>query len=292
MSFTDLVQKNIRFVIMLPILVAGLVFAISLFQKPLYKSSVSLLVVQKQDADIDARAAVKSAEQMADILARVVGTEAFRAAVLATGDVNVDLPREPWKRAKKWNKLVKTKNITDTGILVIDVYQPTSSLATRLTSSIEKVITTRGFDYLGVSGGTVSLRQLNPPAPTNNKPATPNLPLNTVIGWLFGVILAVSLILLFPNVNWNRFSVISFGGGGRSKSGYSYGEAPVPAPATRPVQTASGLIYSEKLEEAVWGSEFDEDIPPLPEEPPVVQSPKDSQISFVSRAEEIIKKQF
>ena len=96
MNFSELVRKIWVFVLLLPLLVAALVLVISLFKQPLYKSSLSLLVVQKQTGEVDANIAAKSAEQMADILSRVVDSESFRSAVLASG-VKVTLPEEPWK---------------------------------------------------------------------------------------------------------------------------------------------------------------------------------------------------
>lgn len=268
MTFTQLLQKNIRFVILAPIVVAGLVFAGSLFKQPLYKSSLSLLVVQQQGEEVDVQAAVKSAEQMADIMSRVVDSEAFRAAVLAS-DVKVNLPAEPWKRAKQWHKIVKTKNITDTGILIVDVYQPTSAQATKLAAAIQRILTTQGYDYLGVNPETVSLRELNPPQPTNNKPATPNLPLNSAIGWLFGIIISMSLLLLFPNTNWSGF----FRFGGKRKETVKHDEEP-----------SGGLIYSEKLVKAVSTTGKSDEAP--------LDLPTRPEVTFISRAEDILKRQF
>ena len=251
MSFTELIRKNIRFCILLPLVVAGVVFAVSLFKEPLYKSTLSLMVVQKQTEDINAQTGVKSAEQMADILSRVVDSVAFRAAVLNSGEVSIDLPEQPWRQSKVWQDYVKTKNITDTGILVIDVYQPSSVQATKLAEAVQKTLTDQSYGYLGVRAEDVFIRQLNPPAPTSNKPATPNLWLNAAVGWFFGLILVLSLLLIFPNANW-------FGWYRRRRNkdlADQTGELNI-SPSAKPVipkrtETAGGMIFSPKLFETI-----------------------------------------
>ncbi len=245
MTFTELIRKNIRFVILLPLVAAGLVFAASLFKEPLYKSSLSLMVVQKQTEEINAQTSVKSAEQMADILSRVVDSAAFRTAILNSGEISVDLPQQPWKQAEVWRDYVKTKNITDTGILVIDVYQPTSGQATKLASLIEKTLIDKSYGFLGTRAEDVFIRQLNPPAPTSDKPATPNLLLNAAIGFIFGLILALSHLLLFPNMGW-----FASGRGPRRifKNTPEGAASPMPAVVSSAnTGEAGGMIFSPKL---------------------------------------------
>src|SRR3989344_1382424 len=246
MNFSELVRKNLAFVLLLPLLVAALVLVISLFKQPLYKSSLSLLVVQKQTGEVDANIAAKSAEQMADILSRVVDSESFRSAVLASG-VKVTLPEEPWKEAKQWRKIVKTRNITDTGILVVDVYQPTSAVATKLATAVKNVLISDARDYLGVDSDSVVIRELNPPAPTQKGAATPNLLLNSIIGYLFGLITVLSLILLFPRKNWDAFIPIAKNTYVPHKTEAYQGGMIYPAThSLEPVNSDSGLIHQNR----------------------------------------------
>ena len=239
-----MIRKNLNFLILLPVVVAVLALGGSLFKKPLYKSSVSLLVVQKQAEEIDARAAVKSAEQMADILSRVLDSETFRTALVATG-VNLDLSEKPWLRSKEWHKRVKTKNITDTGILIIDVYHPSNFGATKLAGAIKEVLEKNAYDYLGVNPESVIIRELNPPAPTSGGPATPNLFLNMAVAWVFGLILAISLLLLFPNVGWSAYT--KFGLGSALKRIRS-----LPNSIPKKFVPQGGLLYTQKLRQAVY----------------------------------------
>ena len=269
MTFSELIRENIRFVIIFPLFVAAGALVGSLFVKPMYRSSTSLMIVQKQNEEIDAQAAVRSAEQMADILSRVAGSEVFREAVLASNEVNVDLPSRPWERAKKWNKIVKTKNITDTGILVVDVYQPTSAGATKLASVVQNVLTSRGYDYLGADNESVLIRQLNSPSPTNNKPATPNIPVNTAIGFLSGLIAAFTILLLFPN-----FSLKRSNRGPKNSQNFVNSESNA---------ETSGMFYSPKLNETI------KTVLETPLE--VVEAPQNT-VSFVDQAESMLKRQF
>src|SRR3989338_3281352 len=260
MSLTELIRKNLSFVILLPFILAGAILMISLFQQPLYKSSVSLLVVQKQSQDIDARAAVKSAEQMADILSRIIYSENFRSAVLATGDVQLRLSAEPWKQKREWEEMVKTKNITDTGILVVEVYQPTSNRATNLATAIEKVLNQNADDYLGVTTESVFLRQLNPAAPTSRRPVSPNLFLNAIAAAVFGLMAALILLILFPNTRWSNYVTFRFP--------FRIPKLPQRLPAAARVyreQTAEGgLMYSERLRQAVLNTSTGLSAPPGP----------------------------
>lgn len=244
MTFTDLIRKNLNFIIILTLLVSGLVLIVSLFQQPLYKSSLSVMVVQKQTEEVNAQTSVESAEKMADILSRVVDSQAFRVAVLANTDVNVDLPVQPWKEEERWREYVETKNITDTGILVVDIYQPTTSQATKLAASVQEVLTSKGYEYLGADPGNVYLRQLNPPSPTDDSPAKPNLFLNTAVGFLFGIILSLGLLLLFPNTSWGSFApkVKKFGSSRQPKK-----RTATNVVTKRAAQPSGGMIFSEKF---------------------------------------------
>ena len=254
MGIGQLILKNFKFLILFPLFIAGLVLAISAFQTPLYKSSVSLMVVQKQSEEVDARAAAQSAEQMADMLARIIHSEDFRNQVLATSSVKLQLSDKPWKVVRQWQEMVDPKNITDTGILIVDVYQPTSMQATKLASAVATVLKDKADDYLGVTTEYVFLRELNPPAPTSGRSASPNYILNGIVGWLFGMLAAFVLLLLFPNKAWNRYVTIPLPGF-RSQRASQVGLGPVVsevyAQESMEGSEASGLIYSDKLRESL-----------------------------------------
>lgn len=291
MTFTELVRKNIRFVILFPAVVAAVVFAISLFQQDLYKSSLSLMVVQKQTEEVNAQTGVKSAEQMADILSRVIDSSSFRSAVLADRNIKLDLPEQPWKQAKEWREIVKTKNITDTGILIVDVYQPTTSQATKLAETIQMTLIDQSYGYLGTRAEDVFIRQLNPPAPTSDKPAKPNLLLNSAVGFLFGLVAALTLLLLFP----------------------SFGTLKPAKPMTKPENVLSeeetwqvpldknlsgGMIFSANLIKnlshpmAHKHREVEAEEIPTPEEIPAANRSDENEINFVSRANDILNRKF
>jgi capsular polysaccharide biosynthesis protein len=178
-----------------PRLVAGFVLGavvallLSLLRPLEYRSSMTLLITQ-QAGSSDAYTASRSAERLADDLARYVGTSNFFESVL-TANFGVDASQFPpaqtqeAKRRKAWKKMVLTSVTRGTGMLTISVYNENPDQANRISQAIAFVLTQEGWRYTSV--GNISVRLVNAPL-ASRWPVRPNLPANTLGGGVLGLL--------------------------------------------------------------------------------------------------------
>lgn len=169
--------------------VLGAVVALLLsLTRPLeYRSGMTLLITQ-QAGSSDAYTASRSAERLADDLARYVATSNFFESVLGA-NFGVDASQFPSagtqeaKRRKAWKKMVITSVTRGTGMLMIDVYNKNPEQAKQISQAIAFVLTQEGWRYTSV--GNISVRLVNAPL-ISRWPVRPNVPANTIGGGVLG----------------------------------------------------------------------------------------------------------
>jgi len=159
-----------------------------------YRSTVQLLVVQKQSPAVDAYTAIRSAEKMADNLSAVVSTSSFLGRTLEAPYQTIDtLPSDPVKRKKAWEKTVETRVVPETGILEVSVYHPSRNQAVAYAQAVAWVLVNQSGEYHG-GGSDVEIRNIDAPL-TSNHPVRPNIFANMALAVALGLI--VSLIVLY-----------------------------------------------------------------------------------------------
>ncbi len=193
------IMERWRLIVLSTIVFALLAFIISAMLPAKYQSDISVIVVQKQATEkVDAFSATKSAEFLSNIFTRVIYTTSFFNAVQdAPFDVKRNFSVDPEERKKEWDAEIAVKKINNTGIINISVFDKSRKTAEETAKAIAYILTTKGEEYHG-GGERVTVRLIDGPN-TPLRPTVPNIPTNTVVGALFGFIVALIIAYFFPN---------------------------------------------------------------------------------------------
>lgn len=188
-------KKYWYLVLLIVVLVTAASFGVSIYQTPKYRSTVKLLVIQKQGQQLDAYTAARSAQTVGEILSKMVYTSSFFDRVLTSGfKIRDDFSRDPEKRKKEWKETVSARVIDETGTIQVDVFHPDALQAEQLAFGIAYVMINFGDQYHG--GGTrVEVKMVDLPW-TSDKPVKPNIIQNTVGGFLLSFFVSVALVVL------------------------------------------------------------------------------------------------
>jgi len=168
---------------------------LTLVQTFKYRSTIQLLVIQKQGASIDAYTALRSAEKMASNLASVVYTSSFLDRVTQTNStLKDDLSIDPIERKKEWQRTVNAEVVPETGILKIEVYHHNRNQAIAYAQAISSVLVNQGSEYHG-GGQEVGIKNIDAPL-TSRYPVQPNIVINLGIALALGAVLSLAVIYL------------------------------------------------------------------------------------------------
>ncbi len=187
-------KKGTIIIVTAVILLLSLIF--SLIQPMKYSASTSLLVIQTGDLNLDVYSASRSAERVADTLSQLVYTSNFYYKVMDAGfDISDDmLPKEDYDRRKEWNRTVETRVRQGTGILEIIVYHEDKYKASELANAIAYTLTLQGQEYIGFTNIEIKIVDA---VLVSQYPVKPNFIVNAFLGLLAGLIMSISIVLLF-----------------------------------------------------------------------------------------------
>lgn len=194
-----------KIIIASAIICALVAFIIAAMLPAKYQSDISMIVIQKQSTEkVDAFSATKSAEFLSNVFTKVVFTTSFFNAVQdAPFDVEREFSRDPEKRQKEWNKMIKVKKVNNTSIINISVLNESRKTAEETAKAIAYIYKTNSEEYHG-GGEQVEVRLIDGPN-TPLKPTVPHIGLSTGIGALVGLLGAVLYILMI-GVKKNRMA--------------------------------------------------------------------------------------
>lgn len=186
-----------KFIVLVTFMVAAASFSVSALLTPRYESIMSLIVIQKQPEDkVDAFSAAKSAEYLSDIFAKVVYTDSFINDVLKSPlNIQRTFSDNREDRKKEWEREVAVKTVNNTGIIKLSVLDPSRKEAEKIAQAIAWNLSTNGQKYHG-GGDKIIINVIDGPE-TSNRPASPNLIINTALGLFMGFSLAVAYIYFF-----------------------------------------------------------------------------------------------
>lgn len=196
MTFLNTLRKYWYIVVSVVVFVTIASFIVSIIQTPEYKSSVQLLVIQKQKDNADAYTATRSAETVAGILANVIYTSTFFDQVIASGfeiDKNT-FSTDLEERKKEWKRAVNATVVGDTGTIQIDVYDNNRNQAEQIAYAIAYVIINNGEEYHGAAS-QIETKLIDAPI-TTDKIARPNILLNIGAGLVLGIMTSLAIIFL------------------------------------------------------------------------------------------------
>lgn len=186
-------RKNWLIALLVVFLVTGLTFTLTIMQPLKYRSTAQLLVGQKYQPGVDTYTATKSADYLSNVLSEVVYSSSFMDEVTSGSyGVKNDFNSRPLQRKKQWLKAVKTKVVSDTGIIVIDAYHQNKIQATQLAQAVVNVLIAKGNLYHG-QGDQVFIRLLDSPI-TTDFPVKPNIFINTILGFIVGILLSLGAV--------------------------------------------------------------------------------------------------
>jgi capsular polysaccharide biosynthesis protein len=175
---------------------ASLAVTGSLFMELKYRTSSTFIVIQEQRF-ADAFTQAKSAEYLAGIMSRIVGTDSFRGVVMNQEPVLASyLPGDATEARKTWHDTVEVRSVGDTGIITISAYHAVPEVSTALVSAIGKALTATASSYLGQTS-KVELAQIDGPI-ISEFPVRPNIFTNGLAGALVSLIVVGGLVALQP----------------------------------------------------------------------------------------------
>lgn len=201
LNYWSIIKKNWQTVAISTLLLIVLALGLSLTQPLQYRSRVELLVVQKQSLTMDAYAAARASEKLANGLATVVKTQSFFDKIMA-GDFNISRAHFPYEQKevrKYWQKNITTSVSPETSLLRVDVYDKNRSEANKIANAVAYTLVNSSGEYYG-GGNDVFIKVVNEPLASNH-PVRPNIIVNGLSGLVIGLILSFGWIFYQANKN-------------------------------------------------------------------------------------------
>jgi len=189
LQYSKILRKNWEIIALVIGVAVVLALIISLFQPFQYAASTKILIIQKQDRNLDAYTATKSAERIGKNLTSIMYTSSFYNEVIESNStIKSKFSTDSRERRKEWEKNVKAVVVPETGIIEITAYDVDRAHASQLVRNIAYVLVNKGADYHG-GGADVAIKIVDDVF-ISKFPVKPNIALNTllavVIGFLFG----------------------------------------------------------------------------------------------------------
>lgn len=196
--------KNILTVGCLALLLGLVAFSVSLWQTPKYKSTVKLLTVFNQ-ANMDTYTASKTANYITGIMGEVVYSDSFISSVYQSEGNLVDtLGNNSETRQKNWKKAVKVTILENKGVMIIDTYGDNKYQTNLLSATIGSVVISQHGLYDGSADRAV-IKMIDSPSVYEDW-AINKIARDTGIGLVAGLLLGLTLIIIFPSHKLFEFS--------------------------------------------------------------------------------------
>lgn len=198
-EFFSLIKMRRQTVVKIVLLALLLVLAVTFVQPLKYRASSKLLLTQDSMAGTDAYSISKSNQFLTNTLAQVVYSNSFFEQVMASG-FNIEAGQfsdNQNKKMKQWNNMVSARPVSDTGMIVINVYHQDKYQADQINQAITFVLKTRHSLYHGL-GNKVSIKIIDK-STLSNWPVKPNIPVNIFVGLFLGIILGSAFVYVFPD---------------------------------------------------------------------------------------------
>lgn len=194
-NYLEIIKRDWRKVLIVTLIIVLISLVFSLVQPFLYRSTVSILVLQKSSFSIDAYSASKSEERIANKLAQVVYSSSFLKEVLNSGFYieKEYFPEDELKRRQKWAETVEAEVPVGLSKLTFSIYHTDPNQALQISQAIAYTLTEKKREYIGIED--VDLKILDTPL-VSKYPVRPNILLNIVLGAAFGFILGLAYVVL------------------------------------------------------------------------------------------------
>lgn len=206
-EFKNIIKERWQTMLIITMIITAIVFSVSALMTPKYRSDISVIVIQKQASyKVDAFSAAKSAEYLSDILSKAIYTDTFMQDVIdAPVGIDNKFSNIPEERKEEWKKAVAVKKLNNTGIIEISVYDTSRAEAEKIARAIEWSLSVRGDKYHG-GGERIKVELIDGPI-TSVKSVKPNVLLNTLLGFIFGVAISFVIVYFFRDFDLKIFGV-------------------------------------------------------------------------------------
>lgn len=198
MNFSPMLRANRTSIIVTTLIavVASLMF--SFLQPQEYRSSFSLLMVDKSSG-LDGYAAAKSAERLSTTLGKTMTTASFADQVntqIKEWKIAADpvlFPTDDERRRLAWKNHIATRVTPEVGMVRVDVFHSNRFMAEATAKATSVVLARSGSDYVG--GADISLKVVDFPV-TSKQPVRPDVLTNLAAALLLGLAVGVAYALL------------------------------------------------------------------------------------------------
>ncbi len=195
LQYSKILRKNWEIVALIIGVAVVLSLIVSLVQPFQYAASTQMLIIQKQEQNLDAYTATKSAEKIGSNLASIIFTSSFYNEVIESNNtIKNKFSTDSTERRKEWKKNVKADVIPETGIIEITVYDADRNYASQLVKNIAYVLVNKGAEYHG--GGTDVSIKIVDDVFVSKYPARPNIILNSLLSLIIGFLFGSAFVIL------------------------------------------------------------------------------------------------
>ena len=195
LEYSKILRKNWEIVALIIGVTIVLALIISLLQPFQYAASTQVLIIQKQEKNLDAYTATKSAERIGKNLTNIIFTSSFYNEVIeSNSNIANRFPQDNFERRKAWKKNVRADVIPETGILEFAVYDVDRDYASKLVRTISYVLVNTGAEYHG-GGDGVQIKIVDDVF-ISKYPVRPNIILNTILAIIIGLLFGSAIVIL------------------------------------------------------------------------------------------------
>ncbi len=194
-QYSKILSKNWELIALITGLAIIIALVVSLLTPFQYSASTKILIIQKQEQNLDAYTATKSAERIGKNLSSIVFTSIFYNEVIeSNSELSGKFSTDATERRKAWKKNVEADVIPESGILEITVYDVDRGLASQLVRTIAYYLVNKGSEYHG-GGADVEIKVVDDVF-ISKYPVRPNVVLNLVIALISGLVIGCYWVIL------------------------------------------------------------------------------------------------
>lgn len=165
------------------LIITAIVFTISIFLSPEYKSQVDILIVPQISSPGDDVS--ENAHYLSQVLASSLNSTSFIGTI---EKYSAEINNNPQKALKDWQSQVKVGKNKDVAIVTIEVFDTSRIGAFKLSEEISSKLVSFASKYIGQTD-KIKLEIISGPT-SFARPAKPNIALNTGLGFLAGLVVA------------------------------------------------------------------------------------------------------
>lgn len=228
--FSSLLKKGWEWAVLAWATLVLVTFVISVALPGAYKAESQVLVVQKLGY-YDRYSREETVNYVSHLLTDVVQSESFYSEVI-TRDPSIQsiLPKDEYDRRKEWKNMVEIHIVSNGGILRIDTFHVSPSIAKLLNKTIADTLIQKGNVYHG-AGESIEIKAIDAPL-VSRYPVRPNVLLNVGIAIVVGFFISFGTLTLVADFlpDWTVKREPHLGSGKKEEDDLDSGFS-----ATRPV---------------------------------------------------------